>query len=73
MTLREDYGVPKRSPASLRMFAVMLGFVGLALAVGALAASSAILVAVAFVVLAAAVAVGVFTVLSSRRLREPPR
>ena len=72
MSIREQYGVPKRPPVPWWIF-VLIGVVGvLALAMWRLGPGGPVWVAVIAVLVIAAVLAGVFTILSSRRLREPP-
>lgn len=71
MTLREDYGLPRRTPITVRVLAIHLAVLVIAFALW-LIVPGAITVAILGLVLLATVAVGVFRVLGSRTLREPP-
>jgi hypothetical protein len=71
VTLREDYGLPRRPPITLRVLAVHLAVLVLAFALW-LIVPGAVTVAILAIVLLATVGVGVFRVLGSRDLREPP-
>jgi uncharacterized membrane protein YccC len=75
MSLRDDYDIP-RSTARLppmRMWAVMLAIPLAALVLWLVLPDSAITVAILALAILAAVGLGVFWVLSSRGLNQPPR
>jgi len=72
MSVREQYRVPQRPPLPFRMFAVMLAFPIACLILWRVFPDSTVTVALFFVSVFAAVAFGVFRVLSSRRLSQPP-
>lgn len=71
VTLREDYGLPHKPLITMRVLAVHLSVLVLAFALW-LIVPGAITVAILAIVLIATVGVGVFRVLSSREVREPP-
>jgi fatty acid desaturase len=71
VTLREDYGLPRRAPITMRVLAVHLAVLVLAFALW-LIVPGAITVAILVIVLLATVGAGVFRVLASRDLGDPP-
>ncbi|WP_205697849.1 hypothetical protein [Conexibacter sp. SYSU D00693] len=70
--IRETYDLPKRSPVPHRHWALMVGFVLLALVLGGLLHESAVGVALLAIALLTIVFAGVQMVLRSRGLREAP-
>jgi hypothetical protein len=72
-SIRETYDLPKEPPSPLRMWALIVGFIVLALVLWLVLPDSAVTVAILAVVLLAAVFVGVAGVMRSRMLSRPPQ
>jgi predicted lysophospholipase L1 biosynthesis ABC-type transport system permease subunit len=71
-SLRETYDAPDETPAPMRMWALMVGVVALALVLWLVLPDSAVTVAILAVVVLAAVFLGVGSFLRSRALSRPP-
>jgi len=72
MGVREQYDIPKRPPVPWRIFALVGVVIVAALAMWRFGPDGAFWVALSFGLIIGAVFAGVFMILSSRRLREPP-
>lgn len=72
MRVRESYDLPRRPPVPYRQWALMVTVVFLALVLWRVLPDSPLTVALLAVVVLATVFFGVWRVLSSRELREPP-
>ena len=73
MSVRETYDLPRKPPVPFRHWALMLGVVLLALVLWRVLPNSPVTVALLAIVLLGTVFFGVWRVLSSRSLHEPPR
>jgi hypothetical protein len=71
-SLRDVYDAPDQTPSPVRMWALMVGIVALALALWLVLPDSAVTVAILAVVVLAAVFIGVGSFLRSRQLSTPP-
>jgi predicted lysophospholipase L1 biosynthesis ABC-type transport system permease subunit len=71
-SLRDTYDAPDETPSPMRMWALMVGVVVLALLLWLVLPDSAITVAILAVVVLGTVFFGVSRILTSRQLSEPP-
>jgi predicted lysophospholipase L1 biosynthesis ABC-type transport system permease subunit len=71
-SIRDTYDVPDETPSPLRMWALMVGVVVLALVLWLVLPDSPVTVAILAVVVLATVFFGVSRVLASRQLNRPP-
>jgi len=72
VSVREQYDLPKRPPVPWRIFALVGLVILLALGLWRFGPGGPFMVALTFGLVIGAVFAGVFMILSSRRLREPP-
>ncbi len=72
MSVREQYDLPKRPPVPWRILALVGLVILLALALWRFGPGGPFMVALTFGLIFGAVLAGVFMILSSRRVREPP-
>ena len=71
-SLRETYDAPDETPSPLRMWALMVGVVVLALVLWLVLPDSPVTVAILAIVVLATVFFGVSRILTSRQLSRPP-
>jgi predicted lysophospholipase L1 biosynthesis ABC-type transport system permease subunit len=71
-SVRQTYDLPDQAPSPMRMWALMVGVVILALALWLILPDSAITVAILAIVVLATVFFGVSRVLASRQLSRAP-
>jgi predicted lysophospholipase L1 biosynthesis ABC-type transport system permease subunit len=71
-SIRDTYDVPDETPSPVRMWALMVGVVVLALVLWLVLPDSPVTVAILAVVVLATVFFGVSRVLASRQLNRPP-
>lgn len=71
-SIRETYDAPDEAPSPVRMWALMVGVVLLALVLWLVLPDSAVTVAILAVVVLATVFFGVWRFLSARQLSSPP-
>jgi hypothetical protein len=72
MSVREQYDLPKRSPTPVRVWLLIGVVIAAALGLWLVLPDSVLTVALLFLVILGAVFFGVWSILSSRNLEQPP-